>query len=424
MAEKQTLVNQLTRAGITDLTPYEARINAIAGAYGRTAGAADELTRAQRNIVGGMDEIRSGGRGLLTGAYSDARQGKDPTQGVLNSLGSMSDRLFDRTVSKPAMEWLLGPDGKPGGGAVGNAVSSFFGEAKTPPGLDTLTKGLGATTTATMTVTAAVVNLSGGAGLSTGSLPGLGGAPNIKVGMPNATGGSDEPAVLNGIPLPPARPMFDTDPGAVSFSAVDPLATITSVGGKIANRLGDAGDKIGDSLGSVATDVGKTGSSLAEALGSMLKPFGTGTGNFDFNGFDIGGYTGHGGRLDPAGIVHRGEVVWSQADVARYGGPSVVDAMRRGYPGYAEGGLVTPVSMNIPMLPANTNAAAPAGPTISAPITIHMEGSSGDPAKDQAHVENTAKAFRGEMERIAARTLSEAMRTGGQLHQAGVRRAG
>lgn len=51
-----------------------------------------------------------------------------------------------------------------------------------------------------------------------------------------------------------------------------------------------------------------------------------------------GGFTGHGSKWQPAGVVHRGEVVWSQADVSRAGGVAVVDAMRRGMPGYASGG--------------------------------------------------------------------------------------
>lgn len=43
-----------------------------------------------------------------------------------------------------------------------------------------------------------------------------------------------------------------------------------------------------------------------------------------------GGYTGPGGVNEPAGIVHRGEVVWSQADVRRAGGVSAVESMRKG----------------------------------------------------------------------------------------------
>lgn len=56
-------------------------------------------------------------------------------------------------------------------------------------------------------------------------------------------------------------------------------------------------------------------------------------------GFSGGGYTGHGGKYQPAGIVHRGEVVWSQRDVAAVGGPKAANAMRP-TAGYATGGIV------------------------------------------------------------------------------------
>lgn len=57
-------------------------------------------------------------------------------------------------------------------------------------------------------------------------------------------------------------------------------------------------------------------------------------------GFSDGGYTGSGGIHEPAGVVHKGEVVWSQRDVARAGGVGVVEAMRVGRRGYASGGIV------------------------------------------------------------------------------------
>jgi hypothetical protein len=59
-------------------------------------------------------------------------------------------------------------------------------------------------------------------------------------------------------------------------------------------------------------------------------------------GFSEGGFTGPGGKYDPAGLVHRGEVVWSQSDVAAHGGVQQVEAMRRsrGMPGFADGGAV------------------------------------------------------------------------------------
>ncbi|MDV9031378.1 phage tail tape measure protein [Pseudomonas sp. RAC1] len=47
-------------------------------------------------------------------------------------------------------------------------------------------------------------------------------------------------------------------------------------------------------------------------------------------GFSEGGYTGPGGINEPAGIVHKGEVVWSQDDVRRFGGVQAVEGLRTG----------------------------------------------------------------------------------------------
>ncbi|MGE9759039.1 tape measure protein [Acinetobacter baumannii] len=46
-------------------------------------------------------------------------------------------------------------------------------------------------------------------------------------------------------------------------------------------------------------------------------------------GFAEGGYTGSGGKYEPAGIVHKGEVVWSQEDIRRWGGVGLVENMRK-----------------------------------------------------------------------------------------------
>lgn len=57
--------------------------------------------------------------------------------------------------------------------------------------------------------------------------------------------------------------------------------------------------------------------------------------------FAEGGYTGPGGKYKPAGIVHAGEVVWSQEDVAKAGGPMRANAMRPTMRGYYDGGYVS-----------------------------------------------------------------------------------
>lgn len=49
-------------------------------------------------------------------------------------------------------------------------------------------------------------------------------------------------------------------------------------------------------------------------------------------GFYDGGYTGSGAKYDPAGVVHKGEIVWSQDDIRRWGGVGVVENMRLSNP--------------------------------------------------------------------------------------------
>lgn len=58
-------------------------------------------------------------------------------------------------------------------------------------------------------------------------------------------------------------------------------------------------------------------------------------------GFANGGYTGHGGKYEPAGIVHKGEGVLTQEEVKAIGGPQGFEDLRKSIRrGYATGGLV------------------------------------------------------------------------------------
>lgn len=119
------------------------------------------------------------------------------------------------------------------------------------------------------------------------------------------------------------------------------------------NALGRFADKLMSSV------VDRIGSQL---LGGIVGSAGSsGGGLLSLIGFADGGYTGSGGRTQPAGIVHAGEVVWSQSDVARYGGPHVVNQMRLGYPGYAEGG---PVGAPMPGMTAANRNQSPANITV------------------------------------------------------------
>lgn len=151
---------------------------------------------------------------------------------------------------------------------------------------------------------------------------------------------------------------------AGSFSgAIDAFArgesAIKSLGGAMSNVFGSLAKRalkqLEDSL--FNSMEGKSG----QGAGGLLSSFLGGKG-FDWSklfsgiggifgglgsmfGFAEGGFTGSGGKYQPAGVVHRGEWVFTKAEVAKMGLPffyglrSQIRGGRR-MPGYAEGGLV------------------------------------------------------------------------------------
>lgn len=81
-------------------------------------------------------------------------------------------------------------------------------------------------------------------------------------------------------------------------------------------------------------------SALAGSFGAPDTSYAPDVSGF-FSGSD-GGYTGHGGKYEPAGIVHRGEYVLNQ-DATRRIGVGVLDRLNKGY---ANGGLVGGASLS------------------------------------------------------------------------------
>ncbi|MBP1852682.1 phage tail tip lysozyme [Rhizobium halophytocola] len=128
-------------------------------------------------------------------------------------------------------------------------------------------------------------------------------------------------------------------------SAAAALEQFTSKTGTATQGLGTLGSGLG-SFGNALTNIGSNTTSGGGIGGLLSSLFGFGTSQWTqaasgaITGlFDTGGYTGPGGVHQIAGLAHKGEVIWSQQDVARAGGPAVVEAMRLGKGGYAKGGV-------------------------------------------------------------------------------------
>jgi hypothetical protein len=186
-------------------------------------------------------------------------------------------------------------------------------------------------------------------------------------------------------------------------SGVDGATALANAFGRLADKLLDmALDSLINSL--FANLMGGAGGGL---LGGL---FGFSEGGPV--GFASGGYTGDGGKFEPAGIVHRGEYVFSK-DATRRIGPDVLERLHRGY---ASGGLVgdSPAirAVNDNISYANDNAAPVV--TINAPITV--EGSAGTPEQNTDLARKMAKQMEQTMRGVVVSEVSRQMRPGNTLN--------
>lgn len=109
---------------------------------------------------------------------------------------------------------------------------------------------------------------------------------------------------------------------ALSALASAATASAAAMGGSSASGLGGLFSGAGGLLS------GAGGSS--DALGALIA----------LNGWSGGGFTGPGGKYQPAGIVHKGEGVLSQPEIRAIGGESGFNALRQSIRrGYAHGGF-------------------------------------------------------------------------------------
>lgn len=128
-------------------------------------------------------------------------------------------------------------------------------------------------------------------------------------------------------------------------TAVDGLSKSATA---TAGSVGQLGSGLNDLTNSVSNAAAKIGQGLVGAdgtFGGVARSVYASLGAPAAGGvYDVGGFTGYGPKHKVAGIVHAGEVVFSQEDVARSGGVAAVEAIRRrGMAGYASGGTVLPL---------------------------------------------------------------------------------
>ncbi|RVG95999.1 D-alanyl-D-alanine carboxypeptidase family protein [Sinorhizobium meliloti] len=154
--------------------------------------------------------------------------------------------------------------------------------------------------------------------------------------------------------------------------------------GPLANMFG--GGKKGDKEGGVGF-----GGLFGSLLGGLF-------------GFAEGGWTGPGGKYEPAGVVHRGEYVMSKKATNRIGVGNLEALHRGALGGFAEGGFVgnAPAIRKPDLKPANGNSVQAI--SISAPITVN--GSAGTEAQNTDLAQKMAK----QMETTVRGVIADEMR--------------
>ncbi|CAH0284959.1 hypothetical protein SRABI106_03370 [Rahnella aquatilis] len=124
--------------------------------------------------------------------------------------------------------------------------------------------------------------------------------------------------------------------------------------------------------------------------------------------YDAGGYTGHGGKYEPKGIVHGGEFVFTKEATSRLGVANLYRMMR----GYATGGYVgggqTPVGAA-----ANMSAGSP---VFHNTIILQNDGTAS--AKTSGSNDEMSKAMMNMLDQFCQKNITNALRPGGQLFNA------
>ncbi|WP_249292885.1 phage tail tape measure protein [Proteus mirabilis] len=122
-------------------------------------------------------------------------------------------------------------------------------------------------------------------------------------------------------------------------------------------------------------------------LNAMKAAFG-GNAVGNFFGFASGGYTGSGGKHDPAGVVHKGEFVFTKEATQRLGVDNLYRLMDAGKRGYASGGHVggsAPMSVTQPTAFIARNpqiAGGGAQQIFQVSVNVQSQSNDGDKSKN------------------------------------------
>ncbi|WDM87446.1 phage tail tape measure protein [Pseudomonas asiatica] len=129
-------------------------------------------------------------------------------------------------------------------------------------------------------------------------------------------------------------------------------------------------------------------------------------------GFSDGGYTGDGGKYEPAGIVHAGEFVLRREVVSQ---PGMLDYLQTlNSRGYADGGLVTPTAV-----PRQISSAS-GGASYSFPVSVQVDasGQSSSGAQSPQDMAAVGQGIQAATKAEVEKAIAAGLRQGGSIWRA------
>lgn len=189
---------------------------------------------------------------------------------------------------------------------------------------------------------------------------------------------------------------------------VDGMLNGASATETLGNALKNLGSRlINSGLDSLFSGGGILGGLFGGGLGKSYFPPAPGGGI----PFAEGGYTGDGGKYQPAGVVHKGEYVFDADAVRKAGGPAAMEAMRRGLKGYADGGYVGAMpSLSAPSIPdmkSITGGGTSIAPVINFAPVINAQGAD---AGAVARIDQSLKRLKAELPGIVVGEVRSAQK--------------
>lgn len=134
------------------------------------------------------------------------------------------------------------------------------------------------------------------------------------------------------------------------------------------------------------------------------------------SGFSDGGYTGPGGKFDPAGIVHAGEFVLRKEVVGQPGMRAFLEGLNA--KGYADGGFVLPAGKSYPSAAMQAVGQVRGGSSVTIQQDISVDGSGGQGGSASSDMSAVAQAYAKAAKDGAQQEIAKQLQRGGMIWSA------